>query len=312
MQYLWIVLAVTGAFLQAVRTAAQRDLNKHLSTLATTYVRSLFGLPVLAVYLATVMVVTGEGLPDRSFRFFFMTLAGAMTQVVATVLLIQMFRLRSFGVGTVLTKVDVVITAILGALFFSEVLTWRGGIALSVITIGVVLMSLERTLRTGAVHGAAGTAGGGVAGFLSDRSLWVALGCAASFSISFLTYREAVLAAGDGSFLWRGAWTVLIAILMQTVIVGAWLGVTEPQLMTRLRPHIGLSAFIGATSAIGSICWFTAFALQNASYVRAVGQVEVVFTLLVSGLYYRERISALEYAGIALTVAGVVLFRLWV
>ena len=61
---------------------------------------------------------------------------------------------------------------------------------------------------------------------------------------------------------------------------------------------------------IGSICWFTAFALQNASYVRAVGQIEVVFTLLVSGLYYRERISASEYAGITLTVLGVLMFRL--
>ena len=77
-----------------------------------------------------------------------------------------------------------------------------------------------------------------------------------------------------------------------------------------MRPHLGLSLFIGATSAVGSICWFTAFALQNASYVRAVGQIEVVFTLLASAIYYRERISALEYAGIALTVVGVLLFRL--
>ena len=68
--------------------------------------------------------------------------------------------------------------------------------------------------------------------------------------------------------------------------------------------------FIGTTSAIGSICWFTAFALENASYVRAVGQIEVVFTLLVSALYYRERISVSEYAGIGLTMLGVLLFRL--
>jgi drug/metabolite transporter (DMT)-like permease len=68
--------------------------------------------------------------------------------------------------------------------------------------------------------------------------------------------------------------------------------------------------FIGVTSTLGSIAWFTAFALQNASYVRAVGQVEVVFTLLISVLYFRERINPLELAGIAATVAGVLLFRL--
>ncbi|CAN0512599.1 unnamed protein product, partial [Phaeothamnion confervicola] len=138
----------------------------------------------------------------------------------------------------------------------------------------------------------------------------VALACAVTFAISFLTYREAALAVGPGSFLWRGAWTVLLAILMQTVVVGAWLAWREPGLLGRLGPHMKLSVFIGATSALGSIFWFTAFALQSASYVRAVGQVEVVFTLLVSGLYYRERISPLELAGIALTVLGVLMFRL--
>ena len=49
--------------------------------------------------------------------------------------------------------------------------------------------------------------------------------------------------------------------------------------LRQLWPNLRLSAFIGLTSAVGSIGWFTAFALQNASYVRAVGQIEVVFTL---------------------------------
>ena len=312
MEHFWIVLAVLGAALQAIRTAAQRDLNKHLSTLATTYVRSLFGLPLLAVYLAAVMWATGEGLPHFGWRYLGYTLTGAMMQVIATALLIRMFTLRSFGVGTMLTKVDIVITAILGALLFSETLSAGGVAALVVVMAGVVLMSLERTGRAGWAPQiqAAGGLSGWLRSILADKALAVALGCAFTFSISFLTYREAALVIGAGSFLWRGAWTVLLAILMQTVIVGAWLAWREPGLVERLRPHMRLSAFIGATSAVGSICWFTAFALQNASYVRAVGQIEVVFTLLVSAIYYRERISALEYAGIALTVVGVLLFRL--
>ncbi len=312
MEHFWIVLAVLGAALQAIRTAAQRDLNKHLSTLATTYVRSAFGLPLLAAYLGAVMWVTGEGLPYFGWRYLGYTLTGAMMQVIATALLIRMFTLRSFGVGTMLTKVDIVITAILGALLFSETLSAGGVAALVVVMAGVVLMSLERTGKAGWAQEiqAAGGLGGWLRGIVADKAIAVALGCAFTFSISFLTYREAALVIGEGTFLWRGAWTVLLAILMQTVVVGAWLAWREPGLAERIRPHMRLSAFIGATSAVGSICWFTAFALQNASYVRAVGQIEVVFTLLVSAIYYRERISTLEYAGIALTVAGVLLFRL--
>ncbi len=313
MQHFWIVLAVTGALLQAIRTAAQRDLNKHLSTMATTYVRSLFGLPLLIVYLLAVMHGTGEGLPRFGLAWLSYTFVGAMAQVVATALLIRMFTLRSFGVGTILTKVDVVITALLGALFFSERLSAGGLLALLVVMSGVLLMSLERTQRAGGLVPSAGSGLlGSIGALLADKSILVALGCAGSFAISFLTFREAALVIGEGTFLWRGAWTVVLAILMQTVIVGAWLVWREPGLAAKVVPHVRISAFIGATSAVGSICWFTAFALENASYVRAVGQIEVVFTLLVAAFYYRERISVLEYAGIALTVAGVVMFRLLV
>jgi len=312
MEYVWIALAVLGALLQAIRTAAQRDLNTHLSTLATTYVRSLFGLPILAAYLAVILLLTGEGMPALTASYLVYTLIGAMTQVVATILLIRMFTLRNFGVGTMLTKVDIVITAILGALFFSETVTLGGMAALLVVMAGVVLMSLERTQRVtqAARAPAIGKSTAPLAAFFADPATWVALGCALAFALSFLTLREATLVIGDGSFMWRGAWTVLLTILLQTVIVGAWLAWREPGLIGRMRPHLSLSTFIGATSAVGSICWFTAFALQNASYVRAVGQIEVVFTLLVSALYYRERISPSEYAGIGLTVVGVLLFRL--
>ena len=69
MEHLWIILSVGAAFLQSVRTAAQRDLNRRMSTLATTYVRSLFGLPVMVVYLAGVLAATGEGLPTLNAAY---------------------------------------------------------------------------------------------------------------------------------------------------------------------------------------------------------------------------------------------------
>lgn len=314
MQHLWIVLAVSGAFFQSIRTAAQRDLNKHLSTMATTYVRSLFGLPFLAAYLLVVMRATGQGIPDFNPTFLFYTFIGSMSQVYATALLIRMFTLKNFGVGTMLTKIDVVITAILGALFFGETPSPIGAVSLGVITTGVLLMSLERTQRAASMvaRDEPKTWRTRLRDVLADKALAVALGCAVAFAISFLTYREAALAIGSGSFLWRGAWTVLLAIVIQTVVVGLWLAWREPGLLSRIGPHIGLSSFIGATSAIGSICWFTAFALESASYVRAVGQIEVVFTLLIAAFYYRERISPLELSGITLTIIGVLMFRLLV
>ncbi|MBC7142520.1 MAG: EamA family transporter, partial [Rhodobacteraceae bacterium] len=61
---------------------------------------------------------------------------------------------------------------------------------------------------------------------------------------------------------------------------------------------------------LGSLGWFAAFSLQNAAYVRALGQVEIVFTLIASALVFRERLTGREGLGIALVVASVVLIVL--
>jgi drug/metabolite transporter (DMT)-like permease len=308
MEHLWIGLAVMAALLQAVRTAAQKTLNQSMSTLGTTYVRSVFGLPVMIGYLAIVLWIGGGGWPPASIRFQLYTLLGAVAQVLATALLIRMFRLKNFAVGTMLTKVDIVMTALIGMVLFSERVSSNGFLALLVVLAGVIVMSIG---KTGLKAIAAGQ-NGGFRAALTSEATQVALGCALLFTLSYLFLREATLAiAAYGDAAWRGAWTVVLATAMQVVFLGLWLAAREPATFRAIRPNLALSTFVGLTSAIGSIGWFTAFAMQNASYVRAVGQIEVVFTLLISSLYFREKIRPLEYAGIVLTVAGVLMFRLW-
>ena len=307
MEHLWIGLAIFAALMQAVRTAAQKQLNRRLSTLATTYVRSLYGLPVMLAYLSLVLATVGGGAPLVSARYLVFTFTGAMTQVIATMLLISMFRLRNFAVGTVMTKCDILLTALIGWLFFSEAHSVGGLLALGIVFAGVLMLALGQISSGGL--GALGTERLTVREVLFSEPTRVALACAFMFSLSYLFFREATLAL-EGDFLWRGAWTVMLATAMQTVVGGIWLWRTEPSAFADFWPNRRLSLFIGVTSAVGSIAWFTAFTLQNASYIRAVGQIEVVFTLLISALYFRERISPLELAGIAATVAGILLFRL--
>ena len=303
--WIWIPITIAAALMQAIRTAAQKDLNRHLSTLGTTYVRSLFGLPFMAVYLAVILWLWGGGVPDMNAAFLAYTVAGSLAQVVATALLISMFRLRNFAVGTMLTKADIVMTAIIGTVFFGEVLSLAGWAALFVVLGGVLLMLVGR-LGPRALAAADESLGE----VLYGRTTQAALLCALFFSFSFLFFREATLVIGTGNFLWRGAWTVSLALVIQTVLVGLWLLVREPGVFAQFRTHFPLATFVGFTSALGSIGWFTAFALQNAAYVRAVGQIEGVFTVTIAWLYFKERITRLELAGIAVTLIGVLMFRL--
>ena len=66
-----------------------------------------------------------------------------------------------------------------------------------------------------------------------------------------------------------------------------------------------VAIWVGVTSMLGSVGWFTAMAMQNASYVRAVGQIELVFTFLISYFYFKEKTNKIEAAGISLVMAGI-------
>lgn len=62
-----------------------------------------------------------------------------------------------------------------------------------------------------------------------------------------------------------------------------------------------------AGAALGSLGWFTAFALQNAAYARSLGQVELIFSILASVVVFRERLRLWELASMAGLAASVVL-----
>lgn len=305
MELIWIPISIFAALMQAVRTAAQKSLNTRLSTWMTTYVRSLFGLPVVAVFLAAAMAYEGLGWPQLTPRYVAFCVGAAATQVIATYLLIWLFQLRNFAVGTMLSKTDVMQAALIGSLLFSETINAAGWIAILLTVAGVVAISAGRV--------GLGKLGAGemtLAQALVAKTTLIGLATGFFFCLSYLFLREASLGLGQGGFLYRAAWTVVIVTGVQVAVIGAYLAATEPASFRALRGSMGLCAFIGITSGLGSIGWFTAMTLENASYVKAVGQVEVIFTLAISALYFREQINHLELLGIAVIVAGVLMFLL--
>jgi uncharacterized membrane protein len=61
---------------------------------------------------------------------------------------------------------------------------------------------------------------------------------------------------------------------------------------------------------LGSLGWFTAFALTNAAYVRALGQIELVFSYLSAVFFFRERVTRIEVIGIGMLILGIVVLVL--
>jgi drug/metabolite transporter (DMT)-like permease len=56
--------------------------------------------------------------------------------------------------------------------------------------------------------------------------------------------------------------------------------------------------------------WFFAFTLIQASFVRALGQIEIFFSFLSSKYFFKEKIKISEIVGILIFVSGVTIMLL--
>ena len=92
----------------------QRHLTETLGTVGATQVRFLYGFPFSLLFLPLVLMLTGEGLPPANARFAGFVAMGAVTQVMATALMLPAMRERSFSLVTAYTKTEPVQVALFG------------------------------------------------------------------------------------------------------------------------------------------------------------------------------------------------------
>lgn len=102
-----------------------------------------------------------------------------------------------------------------------------------------------------------------------------------------------------------GGFNVLLAQLMQSVLLGAWLAWRQPEALAAIAKAWKLSLLAGMMGALASIAWLTALALRPVVDVRTVGLIEVLFSYLVSRRLFREKITRNELLGLLLVGAGV-------
>ena len=124
-----------------------------LSANAAGFVRYLYGAPfAIAVAVAT-FGVAGHPIPSIPARFWPIVAAAGTAQILATVALLQAFRMRNFALGTVYSKTEVIQVAIVervGARRAAGRLGWVGAV---VCTLGVALLASNGSLRSLAARG---------------------------------------------------------------------------------------------------------------------------------------------------------------
>jgi len=293
--WLWIVITLLAALAQTLRNAAQRSLTAELGALGATLVRFLYGLPFAALWYFVVEHFTGAAMPLTNGAFWFWVLFGAVSQIIATALLLRAMKEKSFAIGVAYSKTEALQVALFGLVFLRDPLTFGLALAVIVGTFGVLLFSpadRERPLRTL------------LQGWTSKAAL-LGVASGTGFAFSAVGYRGATLALDSSPFLLQAAFTLLVAQTSQTLLLGGWLLIRNPSVLVRTLKAWRRSLFAGAMGATASAGWFTAFAIEPVAHVRTLALVELLFGAIVSRRILSETLSKTEMLGIVLLIVSV-------
>jgi drug/metabolite transporter (DMT)-like permease len=298
---LWVPITIAAVVFQTIRTGLQKHLKAALTTSAVTYVRFLFGMPLAVLYLTVLLWTTGEPMPAVSNAFVFYAFLGGVGQILGTFLLVHLFSFRNFAVGTTYTKTEAIQTALIGLAFFGQTMSAAGFLAIVVSAVGVMMISI--------VHGKA-TLRGFLTGW-TNRIAFYGIVSGTGFALAAVGVRAASLSLQMDGFLIPAAVTLLWVTGMQVVAMTVYMLLRERQQIAAIFRNVKFSALVGLTGVLGSVCWFNAMTLENAAYVRTLGQVELILSLLTSYIVFKERSTRYEVFGMALIVAGIVILLLF-
>ena len=282
----WFLLTLCGAFLQNLRSLLQRKVTDSLSINGASFVRFLFAIP-FAVLICMFSVDTFTGISDK---FLLYVVLGGIAQIVGTSCLISAVVQGNFSVGTTLSKTEAAQAALFGLVVLGDNVSLSVALGIAVSLLGVVCLSSNATELLSR---------------LSRRALALGLVSGTGFAIAAVCFRGASLSLDGGTFFERAAVTVLSAVTLQSLIMGAYLMVREPGQLSKVLEHWKISSVIGGIGMFASLCWFSAMTLNSAAIVRAVGQVELLFTLVTTIFWFKEKMRFSQLVGMILIVGGI-------
>lgn len=296
----WVLATCSAALFQTWRTALQQRLRGTLSLNAAAVVRYLYGVPVGLVILGGYWLAFGGWFGTPTLPFLLLVTACGVAQIFGTVLLIASFGPRGFAVGTAYSKTEAIQASLITVVVMGEALSALSWAGVLISAFGVLYLSLAGR-------------GLGARGLLQATVQPAALcgmGAGFCFAMAAICGRAANMALEGPDPVLKALFTVTLMNAIQTVLQGGWLLWREPKSVPQVFATWRSSAQVGALSACGSGCWFIGFALAPVALVRAVGQVEILFTLAFSRFFLGERLKPRDVTGALLVVSGVVLVLL--
>ena len=294
----WLIITFFGAFFQNLRSTLQKKLNKDLSTIASTYVRFVFALPFATLlffsYFRNFEVIN---IVLSQPNFIYYVVLASIFQIIFTFVLLYLFKFSNFVVGTALSKTEVIQVAIFEYIILKDKLNIFGIIGIIVATVGVIIISVKDLKLF-------------FSNFFSKTTL-VGLTTGLFLGLSVVYFRAAALALENFSSNFEKAIsTLFFGLIIQTFIITIYLIFFERSEFKKLYNNKFECCLAGFAGFMATMSWFYAFTLVQASFVRALGQIEIFFSYLSSKYLFKEKITLCEIIGIIIFVTGVLLMLL--
>ena len=291
----WIVTSIMGAFFQNARSSIQKRLNTEMSLMASTYVRFAFSLPILLIVFLFYFgnfdyFQTAIQNPD----FVTYVMLASVLQISFTLLFLYLLKFTNFLVGTALSKTEVIQIAFFEFIILKDYLNFYALLGIMISTIGVIIFS-TKDLKN-------------IFNSFFSRSTIVGLFCGTLLALSVVFYRGSMefIDFTNRNFD-KALLTLFAATIIQTSLITLYLLFFETSEFKKLKSNIKLSALAGLFGFSATISWFYSFSLVQAALVRAVGQIELLFSYISSRFMFKEKIRFIEIFGIVVFIFGLIL-----
>ncbi|MDA9644943.1 EamA family transporter, partial [Candidatus Pelagibacter sp.] len=194
-------------------------------------------------------------------------------------------------------KTEVIQVAIFEYILLKDKLNFFGIFGIIIATIGVIIISVKDLKLF-------------FSNFFSKITL-IGLLTGLFLGLSVVFFRAAALSLENfQSNFDKAISTLFFGLVIQTFIITIYLFIFERSEFKKFYDNKFESCLAGFAGFMATISWFFAFTLIQASFVRALGQIEIFFSFLSSKYFFKEKIKISEIVGILIFVSGVTIMLL--
>lgn len=295
--YIWVFAALAAALGQSIRSVIQKRSRQKLGIYGSAFVRFVFAVPIASLVLLYVVPAPIAFFTALPAPFYFWLMLAGTAQIILTILLGYAFEQRNFATSIALSKTDVVQAAFFEMLLLMIIPDVQTVIAISISFVAVFFIAKGRAPQTASPTRLKGDWGS------------ISLGLAAGFAqaICAILYRVALETLDGQDYLHNAIITSVAAIYFQTIALGLFMVIFYRQQLRDSLTSGPVSFAAGTIAAVTTFMWLLAFSLKGVAPVRMVGQVEIVFSLMFSAWFFKERPSRAEIIGAGAVILSVLI-----